>query len=264
LIRRRQIDTQKADIEARKLLDETKELIKQARPKLQQFNATFERVSVINKELAEICSGPPSDQVQVSSTSADQDGKECGSLYFLAQNTRRLDQYIAGIDQRISDLDPQRARPPDAISTQTQEGSISRETQEKLREDLRIKQVAEPLIPATTGSRTYYDLTFSVCIRDGNQCDSKGLENVERVIYYFDASGVSPSVVTSDNRAENFAHHVHVWARTQVTACIYLKGETPPVVRSGQMSFVRASQRDVQWGPGASSEGCASSTRRSG
>jgi hypothetical protein len=234
----------------KKLSDELTQRIDQTTPKLQQFDETIERINRINKKLAEICSG---------SSNLVAPAEECASLDALAQNTVGNQAKVDGLDKRVSDLERQRTGQLEVRAGQIE--AISAEVRGRLNSDLRIREAAKPSGPVAAGGPTYYDLVFSVCIQNGTQCDSNGLENVERVSYYFDPRWFSPSVVTRDNRAEGFAYQLRVWGRTKVTACIYLRGETRPVARSGTMSLVRgAAEGGVIWAPEASKEGCASST----
>ena len=226
----------------------------------------MQRVEKINIRLKEVCGENKStgqnnssiqDKAQINLTTQSQtkssysaQDDECGSLYVLAQNMGLYQAKVNGLDKRITDLEH---HPPSVER-------VSAETQEKLHNNLRVKEVAKQSSSQPDSTRTYYDLTFSICVQNENQCNDDGLENVVKVSYYFDPSWFSPSVRTTDNRTDMFAYQIQVWGRTKVTAFIYLKGESSAVVRGGLMSFIRARDVDVYWGPDTSKEGCANSS----
>jgi hypothetical protein len=217
--------------------------MKQARPELQRVDETFARLEEINRILAEICNRSTGPNVSPAPA------KECGSLYILAENTGHNQIKIDELDRRVSALEGPRTEPLPAISTQVT----------RLQTDIRIKEVAAPSKPAKADGRTYFDLVFYLSVQNGSECDERGLEGVEKVSYYLDPKWFTPSVVTTDERDDGFAYRVKVWGRTRVTACIYLKGVTSPVVRSDNMSFNRAgAEGGLLWGLDKSREGCAS------
>jgi hypothetical protein len=235
-----------AEADANKTRADLAELNKQlddTRPKLLAFNATMDKIN-------NICNPP------AGSGNTPIVADQCDSLPRMAENISSSQVKLEGLDKRVNDLERQKTESIKVLSS---------EVQDRLHNDIRVKEVAVPARTDSNSGRTYYDLTFSVCVQNGDQCDEKGLENVEKVSYNFDPRWFAPSVITNNMRDEAFAYHVQVWGRTKVTACIYLKGESAPVVRSEQMSFNRASGGALYWGPEASGsdpsrEGCSSSS----
>ena len=149
-----------------------------------------------------------------------------------------------GIQANVDDLE-QRLR---VLELATNRGSeSSAEVLDTLTSALRVEQTssaassaAEVVVkksPPSDFSKKQYDLKFSVCTQQGDQCGDHGLDAIEKVIYRLDPKWFSNPNETRSNRAHGFSFRVRVWGVTTVTACIYLKGRKEPVVRRGQISL---------------------------
>ena len=176
--------------------------------------------------------------VDISADSPDATGD---NLINLARSGQGIQSNVDALERRVAVLESVQQRGGQGTG-------VPAETLDNLARTLRVRQAPSP-VPGSQDSRRAYDLSFSVCVQNGDQCNESGLNAVEKVIYRLDPKWFSNPTETRISQVDQFSFGVRVWGITRVTTCIYLKGQDrSAVVRTGLMNLTEPEY----WGPNAS------------
>jgi hypothetical protein len=231
-------EAQKISVEAQTWLDDVK-----ARLGTKEIQVN-KQVEVIEKKIIAIYGtdvdiSAIKDPVDVSTTIKD---PIANSVLNLANSSRGIQANIDALDARVKVIELWR------IKQAGQLVQIPAGEQDELNQKLRIKQVPTTTSSLGTGNRASFDLSFTLCMQNETECNATGLQNVDKVVYHLDKRWFAVPKETRSNSTDQFAYELRVWGVTKITACIYLKGQDRPIVRSGLMNLVAPQY----WGPEAS------------